>query len=134
MFKFGKKSNERMEGVNPLLIECAERALAKSRYDMTIPWMGGLRTAEEQKSIFEEGNSKCDGYEKESYHQSGNALDVIPVGEMPYLNTTALNHFAQKMFQSWQEMIYQGEAKGRLEWGGLWGRSGWDKPHWQIIL
>ena len=70
MFKFGTTSRKRMQGVDPLLIECAERALALSKYDMTIPWMGGIRTAEEQNAIFKDGNSKCDGYEKKSYHQS----------------------------------------------------------------
>ena len=58
MFQFGKRSLERMEGVNAMLIKCAKIALSKSRYDMTIPWMGGVRTAEEQNAIFKEGNSK----------------------------------------------------------------------------
>jgi len=133
-YSWGSKSKERMQGVNELLIECATRALSKSKYDFTVPWMGGIRTAEEQKEIFDAGNSKLDGSPgKESYHQSGNALDVIPTGPAPYTQSRKFNHFAQCMFRSWQEMIYQGEAKGRLEWGGLWGESGWDKPHWQIV-
>jgi peptidoglycan L-alanyl-D-glutamate endopeptidase CwlK len=132
MYNWGNSSKERMRGVNSLLIECATRALRKSSYDMTIPWMGGLRTAEEQNEIFKAGNSKCDGYDKKSYHQTGMALDVIPVGVDPYANTEVLNHFAKKMFEAWQEMIYQGAAKGLLYWGGHWGASGWDKPHWEI--
>lgn len=34
-----------------------------------------LRTAEEQNAAFRSGKSKCDGYIKKSYHQSGNAFD-----------------------------------------------------------
>ena len=78
-FKWGNRSLERMEGVNEFLVECATEALRISKHDMTIPWMGGIRTAEEQNKIFKEGNSKMDGYEKKSYHQSGNALDITPV-------------------------------------------------------
>ena len=41
-----------MQGINPILIEFANRLIKKSKYDLTIPWRGGLRTAEEQKEIF----------------------------------------------------------------------------------
>lgn len=133
MFKWGNKSIEKMSGVNVLLVECATRALRKSDHDMTIPWRGGVRTAEQQKEIFEEGNSKCDGYDKKSYHQSGNALDVIPTGRAPYTNYRALNHFAQKMYEAWQDMVREGKDEGfTLQWGGLWGSIGWDRPHWQL--
>lgn len=140
-YTFGERSNQRREGVNPLLIECSDRALSESRYDMTIPWMGGVRTAEEQNEIFKAGNSKCDGYDKLSYHQPeaspgpwSDALDVIPVGSNPYAKYRELNHFAQCMYRVWQKMIEEGRTEGYiLEWGGLWGESGWDKPHWQIV-
>ena len=121
-----------MEGVSPDLIKCAELALHNSKYDMTIPWMGGVRTVEQQRDIFLDGNSKCDGTNKKSYHQSGNALDVIPTGSVPYTQTKKFNHFAQKMFESWQKLLISGDVKGVLCWGGHWGESGWDKPHWEI--
>ena len=132
MYEFGTKSRERMRGVNPLLIECVDRALAQSKYDMTIPWMGGLRTAEDQKAIFDEGNSKCDGYDKKSYHQTGDALDVIPVGKEPYNNTRVMNHFANQMLNVWQTMIIEGKTTKLMRWGGTFGASGWDKPHFEI--
>jgi peptidoglycan L-alanyl-D-glutamate endopeptidase CwlK len=132
MYKFGERSIDRMEGINTLLIDCASEALAKSSYDMTIPWMGGLRTAEEQNAIFLEGNSQLDGHSSKSYHQSGNALDVIPVVG-GYANTDGLLHFAQRMFSAWAELKEQGCANGcTLQWGGLW-KGAWDKPHWQIV-
>jgi peptidoglycan LD-endopeptidase CwlK len=140
MFSWGNKSKERMEGVNPLLIECATRALAMSKHDMTIPGMGGVRTAEEQNAIFKEGNSQKDGFKKKSYHQSGNAIDIIPV-QGGYTNDKAFRHFAACMFHSWQMMIFYGhDDPGMkelvpdglcLEWGGHWSNF-IDTPHWQI--
>ena len=78
-YKFGSRSLERIEGVNKDLVKCAELALHNSKVDMTIPWMGGVRTAEDQNEIYRRGASQRDGYDKKSYHQSGNALDIIPV-------------------------------------------------------
>lgn len=132
MFVFGTRSIRRWGGVNSYLVECAKRALSKSRYDMTIPWMGGVRTTEEQGDLFLDGVTKADGIKNLSYHQSGNALDVKPVGTDGYKKTRAFNHFAKLMFQEWQEMIYEGNIDGRLYWGGHFGKSGWDKPHWEI--
>ncbi len=132
MYKFGKRSNERREGVNELLIECSDRALAISKWDMTIPWMGGIRTAEDQNKIFKEGNSKMDGFEKKSYHQSGNAIDIIPV-QGGYANDKAFRHFAACMFHAWQTMFYMGLAREyHLEYGGHW-QNFYDAPHWQIV-
>ena len=35
-----------------------------------------LRSAEEQKRLFDKGLSKCDGTKNPSYHQSGKAMDI----------------------------------------------------------
>ncbi len=121
-----------MQGVNSLLIECTTRALFKSKYDMTIPYMGGRRTANEQNLIFKEGNSNCDGYKILSAHQSGNAIDVIPVIK-GYKNIRAMNHFARLMLWEWQLMIAEGKAEGYImEWGGTYGSNSWDRPHYGI--
>ena len=134
-YRFGTKSLKRIEGVDDEIVECAKRALARSRYDMTIPWMGGLRTAEEQRDIFDEGHSKCDGYEVKSHHQSGLAIDVIPYvtdGRDPYSMTREMNHFARLMLEEWQSMLMECNASGIMVWGGTFGRTGWDKPHFEI--
>ncbi len=132
MYKFGTRSIERLKGVNPDMVKCLEMALAISKCDMTIPWMGGLRSSEDQKSIFEKGNSKCDGYSKKSYHQSGNAADCIPVVG-GYSNDKDFRHFAGCMFHVWQKLLKSGEVNGLLEWGGHW-QNFIDLPHWQIRL
>ncbi len=119
MYKFGSRSLKRLEGVNPDLLKCAEMALAMSKHDMTIPGYGGLRTAEDQKTIFDKGFSKCDGYNKKSYHQTGNAIDIIPVSG-GYANDKGFRHFAACMFHTWQKLLKAGEVRGLLVWGGHW--------------
>ena len=132
MYEFGERSKKYAIGVDYDLFECAQRALAKSRYDMTIPYLGGLRTAEEQASCYPHA-SKCDGYEIKSYHQSGYAIDIIPVHK-GYKNTRALNYFANLMLVEWQIMLVEGcmEENRTLSWGGTFGSQGWDKPHYEL--
>lgn len=139
MYRWSERSQRRMQGVDPLLTRCATNALAQSRYDMTIPWMGGVRTPEQQKEIYDRGASKADGTNHLSYHQSGKALDIEPVG---YNNTNpdktylakARNHFAQQMFNEFSHMKASGMIPEHinLHWGGLWGSTGWDPQHWEL--
>lgn len=142
-FKFGDTSKKRLEGVNPYLIECAEMTISQSKYDLTIPWLGGTRTPKEQNDAFERGASKCDGYEILSYHQVeagnncyGNALDIIPTGKKPYEQTRKLNYIGRLMLLTWQELIFkyaqEGIDIGVMIWGGTFGANGWDKPHFEI--
>lgn len=142
-YAWGKTSKQRMEGVWPYLVECANNTIEESIYDLTIPWMGGVRLAEEQNAIFKEGNSKCDGYEVLSYHQVeasdtgfGMALDIIPVGADPYANTRVLNYTGRLMMINWQELIFkyaqEGIDIGVMIWGGTFGKSSWDRPHFEI--
>lgn len=143
-YAWGLKSYERMERVNPYLVECAEIVISESIYDLTIPWMGGVRTASEQNAIFKEGNSKCDGFDVLSYHQVeaatngfGNALDIIPSGvDKPYEDTRKLNYVGRAMLTTWQELVFkyaqEGEDIGVMIWGGTFGASSWDRPHFEI--
>ena len=142
-----------MEGVHPLLVKCATDALSISKYDMTIPWMGGVRTAEEQNEIFQRGASKMDGYKKLSYHQpeaspgpEGCALDIDHYGYDWNLDDVVKNkipmprvyrHFAACMFHSWQNILITLfdetlDHAFRLEWGGHW-QTFVDVPHWQLV-
>ncbi|NLR94951.1 M15 family metallopeptidase [Flammeovirga agarivorans] len=140
MYIFGETSNKRRAGVDSLLIELTDRALAmmyrKGHCDMTIPLWGGKRSAEEQFKIFQQGNSELDGYEDKSYHQSGLAIDVIPYvnGKGTYKFIEGFFDFAQCMFTVWANMVAEGKTGSYvLEWGGFWGSTGWDKPHWQLV-
>jgi len=143
VFAWGKTSMKRMVGVDEQLIHCATRALAKCKtYDQSVQWRGGLRTAEQQKEIFDRKCSSKDGTIKKSYHQTGLALDVAPIeislkeldamvkGRM--VSHPGFREFAFNMFETWQSMIKAGDAKGHLQWGGLW-KNFIDLPHWQVI-
>jgi len=50
---------------------------------MDIPFIctSYTRTAEEQKLLFDKGLSRCDGYEKKSYHQLDRARDIAIIAE-----------------------------------------------------
>lgn len=125
-FKFSERSLNRMDGVDPRLQKVALRAIEISRVDFGIPEHGGIRTAEEQNSLYKEGKSKADGYDKQSYHQTGKALDVYA-----YINGSAswepehLAMVAAAMLQAAAELGYP------VQWGGLW-KSFQDMPHFQL--
>ena len=75
-FKLSERSLSRAEGVNLKLINLILLAIRRTPIDFGVAWMGGLRTEEQQNQLFREGYSQCDGYEKISKHQSGNAIDL----------------------------------------------------------
>lgn len=131
-FKLSQRSISRLDGVNAKLIELVKRSIKKSPIDFGIPEYGGKRTPEEQKKLFDKGWSKCDGYAKESYHQSGNAFDVYA-----YINGKAswkihhLNMIAGVILSEAKEMGLD------VVWGGTFGKkgkdyNGWDKPHFEL--
>lgn len=135
-FKFSKRSIERMEGVDKRMLKIAYRALEISKVDFGIPEDGGLRTAARQHELYEKEASQLDGYQNESHHQTGKALDFYA-----YVDGKAswypphLAMVAAAFLQAASEFGY------RLEWGGLWSTSkkiasvqyGWDCGHVQLI-
>jgi len=127
MYKLSAKSLERLKGVNPVLIKIVLEGIKNSPYDFGIPALGGIRTAEEQQALFNKKVSKCDGYIKKSYHQTGKAFDIFVV-----INGKA----------TWDKRYYtpvarhlQKIAKEKfntdLTWGGDWTRFV-DAPHFEI--
>lgn len=136
-----------MEGVYPPLVECAKMTISDSIYDITVPWLGGVRTVEEQKDCFDRGASKCDGVNDLSYHQIeatpfnpyGMALDLQPVG-WSKMSASQLsrrqNYIARLMLINWQELVFhyaqEGVDIGVMIWGGTFGSKGWDKPHFEV--
>ena len=137
-WKWGKGSLKRMDGIHPILIEFANRVLSRSKFDLTIPWLGGKRTAEQQAEIYSRGASTLDGVTKKSRHQRGLAVDIVISGKtigamydvekLEYLNVVAK--------QVWSEMVNEelhlfGEVKYKMVFGGDWV-SFKDLPHYQI--
>ncbi len=126
MHKLSNRSRERLQGVNPKLIEVIELALTISAIDFGIPQHGGLRSAKEQKQLFDKGLSKCDGVNNKSYHQSGNAFDVFA-----YVDGKASwdrYHLTQVAAATLQAAATLGYA---VEWGGHF-KGFVDMPHFEI--
>ena len=127
MFKLSNNSKHRMQGIDSRLIEIANLAITLTVVDFGIPGDGGLRTAERQLELFNDGKSKADGYNKLSKHQSGKALDFFAyVDGKASWNELHLAMVACAFLQAASILGIQ------LEWGGLW-KSFKDMPHVQLI-
>lgn len=127
MYKLSKRSRARLDGIKPILIEIVEEAIKDSPYDFGIPSFGGLRTAEEQHYLFNKKVSKCDGYDKKSYHQSGNAFDIYA-----YVDGKATwNHVYYGPIARHIQKVAKDKFGIELQWGGDW-KSFVDMPHFQI--
>ena len=125
-FRFSKSSSNRLLGVDPEIFKVARLAIQITKIDFGIPLHGGLRTQAEQYELYTAGLSKCDGYEKISSHQTGEALDVYAyVDGKASWDKYHLAMVATAMLQSASELGV------KLEWGGLWV-SFIDMPHYQL--
>jgi len=126
MFRFSEKSLERMEGIDHRLSEVMKKAIKISKVDFGVPPYGGLRTAEEQFVLFEEGKSTKDGYDRKSYHQTGKAVDVYAyVDGKASWEEEHLAMIAAAVLQAANILGYH------VMWGGLW-KNFVDMPHFQI--
>lgn len=126
-YKLSKRSLKRLNGVNSLLIAIAVDSIENSPYDFGIPQHGGKRTASEQYELYTRKVSRLDGYQKRSYHQTGNAFDIYG-----YIDGKAT--WEEKVLKEIADHIIK-TAKAQynvdLEWGGNW-ESFKDMPHFQI--
>ena len=126
MFNLGTNSIKNLAGVDGRLIDIADLAIKLTNIDFGIPSTGGLRTAEVQAKLFEDGVSKADGVNNKSYHQSGKALDVYAyVDGKASWDKLHLALIAAAMLQASAQLGYE------LKWGGLW-KSWQDMPHFEL--
>lgn len=146
---WSRRSKENINTVNEVLQILARELLLKCEYKLAVLSSGGKRTAEEQNAIFLQGHSKCDGYNKKSYHQTGLAIDFVPYVDMKlsWASGLAFLTVAKTVFEVWDKMIESGEAQDYyLHWGGFWGakdldndglleisdKLGWDGAHYEL--
>lgn len=134
MYKLSKRSESRLQGIEPVLIAIIKEAIKDSPFDFGIPQLGGLRTAEDQHKLYQQGRelpgnivTNVDGYDRKSYHQTGKAFDVygFVMGKATW-DKSILTSIARHL---------QETAKNKfgveLEWGGSWENFK-DYPHFQI--
>lgn len=131
MFFFSSLSIARLEGVERILADVVREALSNSPIDFMIADHGGVRTAEEQNSLFKKGASKCDGFHKISKHQTGDAVDIVPIVEG---KTTTDNVNAYCIVAG--SILSTAKRRGvDITWGGTFNSkkwNGWDKGHFEL--
>lgn len=124
-FSFGNTSRQRMEGIHPLLIGVANRALSYGVMDLTVPPFGGLRTLEDQKKLVAKGASKTlNSLHRPQSTGYGHAIDLVPY-PVDWDNLYRFVLMGTLMFRAANEMGVP------LEWGGHW-RKFKDYPHFQL--
>ena len=142
-------SIEKMKGVHPKLIELMKKAISNSPYDFKI--VQGLRTAEYQNELYQQGRTKpgkivtkLDGYNKKSNHQAktdgyGHAVDIAVCGHYDqngnYVKyTTDAEMFDNKKLVEISRHVKAVAKEMGLDivWGGDW-KTLYDTPHYELV-
>jgi len=109
MYKFGKRSRERLKGVDARLVNVLNELI--KIMDVTI--IEGLRSKERQEQLLAQGKTKT----KYSKHIEGKAVDLAPY---------PINWEDREMFHYMGGMLRGlGQAMGvNIRWGGDWDSDG----------
>ena len=143
MYRFSKRSLERIEGINPVLITILKEGIKDSPYDFGIPSSGGFRTYKEQEKLYARGRTTKELVDKgitniegrpdksritwtlKSYHMTGNAFDIYA-----YVDSAA--SWDLEYLEPIARHLIKVAAKHGviINWGqDLWGKDG---AHFQI--
>ena len=109
MYKFGRRSRERLKGVDSRLVNVLNELI--KIMDVTV--IEGLRSAERQEELLAKGATKV----KYSKHMEGKAVDIAPY---------PINWEDRERFHYMGGMI-RGIAKAlnlKVRWGGDWDSDG----------
>jgi len=120
VFKLGKRSIERLQGVHPDLVKVVERAIDLSPVDFTV--LEGLRSPERQQTLVASGASQT----LNSRHITGHAVDLGAWVDNQVDWSWPLYHkIANAMKAAANEL---GVA---IVWGGDW-KTFKDGPHFEL--
>jgi peptidoglycan L-alanyl-D-glutamate endopeptidase CwlK len=120
VFKLGKRSIERLQGVHPDLVKVVERAIDLSPVDFTV--LEGLRSPERQQTLVASGASQT----LNSRHITGHAVDLGAwVDNQVDWSWPLYTKIANAMKAAANEL---GIA---IVWGGDW-RTFKDGPHFEL--
>ena len=109
MYKFGKRSRDRLKGVDAKLVNVCNELI--KIMDVTI--IEGLRSAERQEELLEKGATKV----KYSKHMEGKAVDIAPY---------PIDWDDRERFHYMGRMV-RGIGKALnldIRWGGDWDSDG----------
>ncbi len=142
-------SIEKMKGVHPKLIELMKKAISNSPYDFKV--VQGLRTAEYQNSLYQQGRTKpgkivtkLDGYNRKSNHQAkadgyGHAVDIAVCGHYDQNGNYVKYTTDAEMFDNKKLVEISGHVKAvakememEIVWGGDW-KTLYDTPHYELV-
>ena len=142
-------SIEKMKGVHPKLIELMRKAIGDSPYDFKI--VQGLRTAEYQNSLYQQGRTKpgkivtkLDGYSRKSNHQAkadgyGHAVDIAVCGHYDQNGDYVKYMTDAEMFDNKKLVEISRHVKAvakemgmEIVWGGDW-KTLYDTPHYELV-
>jgi peptidoglycan L-alanyl-D-glutamate endopeptidase CwlK len=140
-YKLSQRSWDRLEGVHPVLLELLEEAMKEIPHDIGIPQFGGLRSVEDQQSLYAIGRTvetgrkpvtHTDGIKKKSNHQAhadgfGYAFDIyiyLPAERRASWDRDKLTEVALHILKVAQSMDIP------LTWGGSWKWK--DMPHFEL--
>ena len=120
MFKLGKKSIERLQGVHPDLVRVVERAIDLTPVDFTV--LEGLRSPERQQTLVASGASQT----LNSRHITGHAVDLGAwVDNLVDWSWPLYAKIANAMKAAANELGVS------IVWGGDW-RTFKDGPHFEL--
>ena len=120
MFKLGKRSIERLQGVHPDLVRVVERAIDLTTVDFTV--LEGLRSPERQQTLAASGASQT----LNSRHITGHAVDLGAwVDNQVDWSWPLYTKIANAMKAAANELGVS------IVWGGDW-RTFKDGPHFEL--
>lgn len=137
-FKFGRTSLARLVGVDPLLVACCKRAIARSPFDFIV--VEGRRSLERQQYLYSKGRTIAGPivtWTMNSKHLTGRAVDLAPLngkGKIPWHDKELFKQLADLMFQSAADLNI------KIRWGADWSMNGvpyekgeYDGPHFELV-
>lgn len=117
-YSLGRKSLAELEGVHPELVGVVKRAIEITEQDFTV--FDGIRTAADQRALYNRGASQRDGYNRKSKHQIqasgyGEAVDLVPwINGRAVWDWDAIYVIADAVVTAARELNVP------LRWGGCW--------------
>ena len=129
MYRFGKRSSDKLATCHPALVAVCQRALERSPYDFSI--VHGWRGEDQQNALFDSGASSVRWPDSQHNNTDDNgrplslAIDFAPYinGSIPWNETHVFAVIAGCLFSAAEEL------DATLRWGGDWDGDGNTREH-----
>ena len=138
MFIFSIRSIQLLNTADKRLGILANEVLKVSKIDFGIT--DGWRSQEKQLEYYQQGKTECDGKNKISKHQIGQAIDIVcydPKTHKPTYDKKELYYYIAGLFEVKTEELnntifkyYKEKDKIKIQWGGWWNSE--DCPHFEL--